>query len=39
VEDATWILRELDAVERGLRDGAFDLVYGSVEVALVDLEG
>jgi hypothetical protein len=38
VEDASWILRELDAVEGGVLDGAFDLVYGCVEAALIDLE-
>ena len=39
VEDAAWILRELDPVEGGALDGAFDLVDGCVEAALIDLEG
>jgi hypothetical protein len=39
VEDAAWVLRELDAVEGGLRDGALDLVDRCVEAALVDLKG
>jgi hypothetical protein len=38
VEDASWVLRELDAVEGGLRNGAFDLVDRCVEAALVYLE-
>jgi hypothetical protein len=39
VEDASGVLRELYSVEGGALDGAFDLVYGCVEAALVDLEG
>jgi hypothetical protein len=39
VEDAAWVLRELDAVEGSLRNGALDLVDRCVEAALVDLEG
>jgi hypothetical protein len=39
VEDAAWILRELYSVEGGTLDGAFDLVDGCVEAALIDLEG
>jgi hypothetical protein len=38
VEDATWVLRELDTVEGGALDCAFDLVDRCVEAALVDLE-
>jgi hypothetical protein len=38
VEDAAWVLRELYSVEGGSFDGAFYLVYGCVEAALVDLE-
>ena len=38
VEDAAWVLREFDAVEGGALDGAFYLVDGCVEAALVDLE-
>src|ERR1035437_5749462 len=39
VEDASWVLRELDAVEGGALDGAFDLVDRCVEATLVYLEG
>jgi hypothetical protein len=39
VEDASGVLRELYSVEGGALDGAFDLVDGCVEAALVDLEG
>jgi hypothetical protein len=39
VEDAARILRELYSVEGGALDGAFDLVDGCVEAALVYLEG
>jgi hypothetical protein len=39
VEDASGVLREFDAVEGGALDGAFDLVDGCVEAALIDLEG
>jgi hypothetical protein len=39
VEDSAGVLRELDAVEGGLLDRAFDLVDGCVEATLVDLEG
>jgi len=38
VEDAAWVLRELDAVEGSALDGAFDLVDRCVEAPLVDLE-
>src|ERR1035437_6921857 len=38
VEDASWILREFDPVEGGALDGAFYLVDGCVEPALIDLE-
>ena len=39
VEDSAGVLRDLYSVEGGALDGAFDLVYGCVEAALVDLEG
>ena len=39
VEDAAWVLRELYSVEGGALDGAFDLVDGCVEAALINLEG
>src|ERR1035437_2609891 len=39
VEDASWVLRELYSVEGGALDGAFDLVDGCVEAALINLEG
>jgi hypothetical protein len=39
VEDAAWVLGELYSMEGGTLDGAFDLVDGCVEAALVDLEG
>src|ERR1017187_6351452 len=39
VEDSAWVLGELYSVEGGALDGAFDLVYGCVEAALIDLEG
>jgi hypothetical protein len=39
VEDAAGVLRELYSMEGGALDGAFYLVYGSVEAALIDLEG
>src|ERR1017187_2100869 len=39
VEDAAGVLRELYSVEGGALDGAFDLVDGCVEAALIDLEG
>jgi hypothetical protein len=39
VEDAARVLRELYSVEGGALDGAFYLVDGSVEAALVYLEG
>src|ERR1035437_3602637 len=39
VEDSARVLRELYSVEGGALDGAFDLVDGCVEAALVDLEG
>ena len=39
VEDSAGVLRELDSVEGGALDGAFDLVDGCVEAALVYLKG
>jgi hypothetical protein len=39
VEGAARVLRELYSMEGGALDGAFDLVDGCVEAALVDLEG
>jgi hypothetical protein len=39
VEGPAGVLGELYSVEGGALDGAFDLVYGCVEAALVDLEG
>ena len=39
VEDSAGVLGELYSVEGGALDGAFDLVYGCVEAALIDLEG
>jgi len=39
VEDPAEILRELYSREGGVFDGVFYLVDGSVEAALVDLEG
>jgi hypothetical protein len=39
VEGPARVLRELYSMEGGALDGAFDLVYGCVEAALVDLEG
>src|ERR1035437_766846 len=36
VEDAAGVLRELYSVEGGALDGAFDLVDGCVEAALID---
>jgi hypothetical protein len=39
VEGPAWILRELYSVEGSALDGAFDLVDGCVEAALIDLEG
>jgi hypothetical protein len=39
VEDSAGVLGELYSVKGGALDGAFDLVDGCVEAALVDLEG
>jgi hypothetical protein len=39
VEGPARVLRELDSMEGGALDGAFDLVDGCVEAALIDLEG
>jgi hypothetical protein len=39
VEDSAGVLRELYSKEGGTLDGAFYLVYGCVEAALIDLEG